>query len=79
MGKWAQIIAIWALVAVATGILLVTIPGVEVEAAFGAVLAGSIALLSLLQLFSQSAEGFVRRCLFHRTLARNRRDHLRSA
>lgn len=64
--KWTQIIAIWALVAIVTITLVVSSPaqGQQVEAAFGAILAGSIATVSLLQLFKNNAEGFVRKLIY---------------
>ena len=64
--KWAQIIIIWALVAAETLILVIgfSSEGQNVEASFGAVLAGSIATVSLLQLFQNNAEGFVRKLIY---------------
>ena len=64
--KWTQIVAIWALVALLTVTLLIfTEPtGEHVEATFGAILAGSIALVSLLQLFRNNADGFVRKLIY---------------
>jgi hypothetical protein len=64
--KWTQIIAIWALVAIVTVALVASSPaeGKQVEAAFGAILAGSIATVSLLQLFKNNAEGFVRKLIY---------------
>jgi hypothetical protein len=64
--KWTQIIAIWALVAIVTVTLVVSSSseGKQVEAAFGAILAGSIATVSLLQLFKNNAEGFVRKLIY---------------
>lgn len=64
--KWTQIIVIWALVAAETLILVLGFSGEgkNVEASFGAVLAGSIATVSLLQLFKNNAEGFVRKLVY---------------
>lgn len=64
--KWTQIVTIWALVAILTVTLVVVFPsdGQQVEAAFGAILAGSIALVSLLQLFKDNAVGFVRKLIY---------------
>ena len=64
--KWTQIVTIWALVAILTVTLIVVYPadGQQVEAAFGAILAGSIALVSLLQLFKDNAVGFVRKLIY---------------
>ena len=63
---WAQLIIIWALVAAETLILVIgfSSEGQNVEASFGAVLAGSIATVSLLQLFQNNAEGFVRKLVY---------------
>ncbi len=64
--KWAQILVIWALVAAETLILVIGFSdeSQNVEASFGAVLAGSIATVSLLQLFKNNAEGFVRKLVY---------------
>lgn len=64
--KWAQIVAIWSLVAILTITLLFFAPANNepVEATFGAILAGSIATVSLLQLFKNNAEGFVRKLIY---------------
>ena len=57
--------SIWALVAIVT-VTLVASSGdsQQVEAAFGAILAGSIALVSMLQLFQDNAVGFVRKLVY---------------
>lgn len=64
--KWTQIVIIWVLVAVVTAILLFSFPSADhqVEASFGAILAGSIATVSLLQLFKNNADGFVRKLVY---------------
>lgn len=64
--KWTQIIIIWALVAAETVALVIGFRGETqyVEASFGAVLAGSIATVSLLQLFKNNADGFVRKLVY---------------
>lgn len=64
--KWTQIIIIWSLVALET---LVIVFGFSdrmqnVEASFGAILAGSIATVSLLQLPKDNADGFVRKLVY---------------
>ncbi len=64
--NWTQIVSIWTLVAILT-IALIVMPaptGQPVEAAFGAILAGSIATVSLLQLFKNNADGFVRKLVY---------------
>ena len=64
--KWTQIIAIWTGVALVTLTLIFQFPPQdhEVEASFGAILAGSIATVSLLQLFKDNADGFVRKLVY---------------
>jgi hypothetical protein len=64
--KWAEIVIIWALVAAETLIFVVGFSdlGQNVEASFGAILAGSIATVSLLQLFKNNADGFVRKLVY---------------
>ncbi len=62
---WAEIILIWLAVAVvATVLVLNTADNEHVEVAFGAILAGSVALVSMIQLFRAQAEGFVRRLVY---------------
>ncbi len=62
---WAEIIAIWVTVAVITSALVLNTDDNEhVEVAFGAILAGSVALVSMIQLFRAQAEGFVRRLVY---------------
>ena len=64
--KWAQIIIIWIAVAVVTSVMVLTFGANDhqVEASFGAILAGSIATVSLLQLFKNNADGFVRKLVY---------------
>jgi hypothetical protein len=62
---WAEIIAIWVTVAVITiALVLNTANNEHVEVAFGAILAGSVALVSMIQLFRAQPEGFVRRLVY---------------
>ena len=62
---WAEIILIWLAVAVvATVLVLNTADNEHVEVVFGAILAGSVALVSMIQLFRAQAEGFVRRLVY---------------
>ncbi len=62
---WAEIISIWVAVAIVTGTLVLNTANNEhVEVAFGAILAGSVALVSMIQLFRAQAEGFVRRLVY---------------
>lgn len=64
--SWLEIILIW--IAVAIGavarINFGSPTGAPLEAAFGAILAGSIATVSLLQLFRNNADGFVRKLVY---------------
>jgi hypothetical protein len=64
--KWTQIIVIWSLVAAETLVLIFGFGAQiqNVEASFGAILAGSIATVSLLQLFQNNADGFVRKLVY---------------
>ncbi len=62
---WAEIISIWVAVAIVTGTLVLNTANNEhVGVAFGAILAGSVALVSMIQLFRAQAEGFVRRLVY---------------
>ena len=62
---WAEIISIWVAVAIVTSVLVLTTADNEhVEVTFGAILAGSVALVSMIQLFRAQAEGFVRRLVY---------------
>ena len=63
--QWVEIVGIWALVVGATTLLMwQSAPGQDVLAEFGAILAGSIATVSIIQLFSGSHDGFVRRLIY---------------
>ncbi len=62
---WAQIIAIWVLVALAT--ILVTVSGLESKKAFesyGAILASSCAAVALIHLFKSRPAGIVRELIY---------------
>ena len=63
---WIEIVAIWVVVAALTLALIVLFPdlGAGVEVAFGSILAGSIATVSLIQLFRAQPVGFVRRLIY---------------
>lgn len=63
--QWFEIIAIWAAVAALTVVMVLTTEiNQHVEVAFGAILAGSVALVSMIQLFRAQANGFVRRLVY---------------
>jgi hypothetical protein len=62
--NWLEIITIWVFVLVATMILVLTFPKNELLGPFAAVLAGALALVSLIQLFRSEPAGFVRRLAY---------------
>ena len=64
--NWAQILIIWVMVAALTiwTLLQSRYDDHLAEATFGAILAGSIATVSLLQLFKNNADGFVRKLVY---------------
>jgi uncharacterized membrane protein len=63
--RWVLIIALWALVAICALAAMVTAPD-RAHAAmwFGAILAGSVACVSLVHLFRAAKEGFVRELIY---------------
>ena len=62
--NWLEIILIWLTVAVMTVALVVTVGKEHILGPFAAVLAGSLALVSLIQLFRAEPKGFVRRLVY---------------
>ncbi|MEY4618011.1 MAG: hypothetical protein RL101_197 [Actinomycetota bacterium] len=62
--NWLEIVTIWVFVLVATIILVLTFPKHELLGPFAAVLAGALALVSLIQLFRSEPAGFVRRLAY---------------
>lgn len=60
---WIEIITIWVVVAVATVLITVFDPDMALVWA-GAILAGSIATVSLIHLFKEEADGFVRKSVY---------------
>lgn len=63
---WVEIVAIWVLVALAAVLVSVGWP-VSVknpEVAFGTIIAGAVALVSLIQLFRAQPNGFVARLVY---------------
>jgi hypothetical protein len=60
---WIEIITIWVVVAVATVLITVFDPEMALVWA-GAILAGSIATVSLIHLFKEEADGFVRKSVY---------------
>ncbi len=62
--NWLEIILIWVMVAVMTVALVLSLPRSVILGPFAAVLAGSLALVSLIQLFRAEPKGFVRRLVY---------------
>jgi hypothetical protein len=60
---WIEIITIWVVVAVATVLITVFDPEMALVWA-GAILAGSIATVSLIHLFKEESDGFVRKSVY---------------
>lgn len=61
---WIEIISIWVLVAISTLIVTINTSGDAALASFGAILAGSIALVSMIHLFLTGYEGFVKKLVY---------------
>ena len=61
---WIEIISIWVLVAISTLIVTLNTSGDAALASFGAILAGSIALVSMIHLFLTGYEGFVKKLVY---------------
>jgi hypothetical protein len=62
--NWLEIITIWLLVFIATIVLVLTFPRHQLLGPFAAVLAGALAMVSLIQLFRSEPAGFVRRLAY---------------
>ena len=62
--NWFEIISIWVLVVVGAVIAYLNLQGAALLGAFAILLAGSLALVSMLQLFRAQPAGFVRRLIF---------------
>lgn len=62
--NWLEIILIWVTVAVLTAVLVSQVSRAEILGPFAAVLAGSLAFVSLIQLFRAEPRGFVRRLVY---------------
>ena len=62
--NWLEIILIWLTVAVLTVVLVIQVPKSEILAPFAVILAGSLAFVSLIQLFRAEPKGFVRRLVY---------------
>lgn len=61
---WIEIISIWVLVAIATIIASFSFEGDQALTAFGAILAASIALVSMIHLFLSGYVGFVKKLVY---------------
>ncbi len=62
--NWLEILMIWGLVLVATFVLVMRFSKHELLGPFAVVLAGALALVSLIQLFRSEPAGFVRRLAY---------------
>ncbi len=62
--NWFEIISIWVLVAIGATVALMSLTSSEIYGAFAILLAGSLALVSLVQLFRAQPAGFVRRLVY---------------
>ena len=62
--NWLEIILIWLTVAVLTVVLVTQVTKSDILGPFAAILAGSLAFVSLIQLFRAEPKGFVRRLVY---------------
>ena len=62
--SWLEIILIWLAVAIFTVVLVSQVSRAEILAPFAAILAGSLAFVSMIQLFRAEPRGFVRRLVY---------------
>ena len=62
--NWLEIVLIWLTVAVLTVVLVSQVSKADILAPFAAILAGSLAFVSLIQLFRAEPRGFVRRLVY---------------
>jgi predicted membrane channel-forming protein YqfA (hemolysin III family) len=62
--NWFEIITIWCLVLIGAIAVSLNFDETHIFAAFATVLAGSLALVSLIQLFRAEPAGFVRRLVY---------------
>lgn len=62
--NWLEIILIWLAVAILTVVLVSQFSRAEILAPFAAILAGSLAFVSMIQLFRAEPKGFVRRLVY---------------
>ena len=62
--NWLEIILIWLAVTIFTVVLVSQVSRAEILAPFAAILAGSLAFVSMIQLFRAEPKGFVRRLVY---------------
>ena len=62
--NWFEIISIWVLVAVGSVLCAIALGSDQVLGAYAVLLAGSLAMVSLIQLFRAQPAGFVRRLVY---------------
>ncbi|NBR64575.1 MAG: hypothetical protein EBS85_01770 [Micrococcales bacterium] len=62
--EWLPIASVWLLVAIGAILVILNMDRGESIRGFGVLAAGSIALVSLVHLFSSHSEGIVRRLIF---------------
>lgn len=62
--NWLEIILIWLAVATSTVVLVSQVSRADILGPFAAVLAGSLAFVSMIQLFRAEPKGFVRRLVY---------------
>jgi hypothetical protein len=62
--NWLEIILIWLTVAILTVVLVTQVSKSDILGPFAAILAGSLAFVSLIQLFRAEPKGFVRRLVY---------------
>jgi len=62
--EWLSIASVWLLVAIGAILVIFNLEQGEAIRSFGVLAAGSLALVSLVHLFSSHSEGIVRRLIF---------------
>ena len=62
--EWLSIASVWLLVAIGAVLVILNLEQGEAIRSFGVLAAGSLALVSLVHLFSSHSEGIVRRLIF---------------
>lgn len=62
--QWARIIAIWAIALISAAVAAFTLEPAAAFAWFGAILAGSMALVSIFHLVKAAIDGFVKELIY---------------